>query len=123
MKIDCVKCRFRKFCKVAGDPWDLKHGGDEKGWCPIAQDAVDGKGTGREIAFSYLHLSQSGENNLMSKPMNWEHPICNAPGTMAEKIRTLIANRYSDQEIMETLRCSERYIRRIKAELRNTKKA
>jgi hypothetical protein len=118
-KIDCTKCRFRKVCKIAGDPWNLKHGGDEKGWCPIAQDAVDGKETGREIAISDLGLSQSGETNLMSKKMTWEHPIKQARMSQAEKIRLLVKRGYSNQEIAETLSMGDKanYIRKVRSEM------
>jgi hypothetical protein len=116
MKVDCTKCRFRKVCKIAGDPWDLKHGGDEKGWCPIAQDAVDGKVTGREIAISGLRLSPGGETNLLSKKMDWQHPVNNTTWTRARKIRFLMDHQYSNDEICETLGIGDKvnYISKVR---------
>lgn len=116
MKIDCTKCEYRRVCKQAGDPWNLKHGGKEENWCPTAQREVNGKETGREIAISNLGLSPGGETNLMSKRMDWQHPVNNTTWTLARKIRFLIDHQYSNDEICETLGIGDKvnYISKVR---------
>ena len=102
-KIDCEKCIHKVVCKQKGDPWNLKRGGKESGWCPICSEAVDGKESGREIPISFLGLSPDEEANLLSKKMKWEHPIATAPWKTAKKIRELLTLDYTIDEIETTL--------------------